>query len=466
MQLAIALYNNDVDNEDELEFRRGDILTVLIENPNGFDGWWLCKHKDKYGLCPGNRLKLIQNTNTSSIKLNDYVHSNSRLSTASMYDDLSSNYDNPIVSSSSSSLRNYDNDNPQDSKFISNSSPESSLCSSGIYSTNDLHLSSSSSSDFYTIPITNKPLSLIDLDQLQNSFQKLSVRSSLIDKYCQLILKTNIESIIHSFIDECYLFLHNYGCLLDRYTYRLIKENYLYELEHKKKQIIELSTKIIQLIKSIIDLRLKEKFHPNSLISNHILKKLHLKPITEISNEKINTSLSTIQIYGNFLNNNNHYQTDMKNSKTCFSDFLSLSSYNKTNDYEYMNNICSINPLIKCYYRHINEQINLIIKRFSYLLETDNKISLLITEGKALTVAGHKLIFVLETLHEHVQQIHTSLIHLTTQLYETLKNLIQLLKEFTQTNCTNIQKLIIQFKQNINMIMHIVQRIKQHCSLV
>ncbi len=79
MQLAVALYNNTVDDDDELEFRKGDILTVLIENPNGFDGWWLCKHKDKCGLCPGNRLQLIQNTDSSRIK-----QSCSRFSTASV----------------------------------------------------------------------------------------------------------------------------------------------------------------------------------------------------------------------------------------------------------------------------------------------------------------------------------------------------------------------------------------------
>jgi hypothetical protein len=82
MQLAVALYNNNVDDDDELEFRKGDILTVLIENPHGFDGWWLCKYKEKCGLCPGNRLKLIQNTESPPIKLNDFSYS--RLSTASV----------------------------------------------------------------------------------------------------------------------------------------------------------------------------------------------------------------------------------------------------------------------------------------------------------------------------------------------------------------------------------------------
>jgi hypothetical protein len=80
MQLAIALYNNNVDDEDELEFHKGDILTVLIENPNGLNGWWLCEHKGKCGLCPGNRLKLISDTNKS----NEPKRSSSCLSTASV----------------------------------------------------------------------------------------------------------------------------------------------------------------------------------------------------------------------------------------------------------------------------------------------------------------------------------------------------------------------------------------------
>jgi len=75
MQLAIALYNNDVDDEDELEFRKGDILTVLIENPNGLNGWWLCEHKGKCGLCPGNRLKLISNTVSTTVKSTEPIRS-------------------------------------------------------------------------------------------------------------------------------------------------------------------------------------------------------------------------------------------------------------------------------------------------------------------------------------------------------------------------------------------------------
>lgn len=81
MQLAIALYNNQVDDEDELEFRKGDILNVLIENPNGLNGWWLCEHHGKCGLCPGNRLKLLPNNITQSI---EPIRTSSCLSTTSV----------------------------------------------------------------------------------------------------------------------------------------------------------------------------------------------------------------------------------------------------------------------------------------------------------------------------------------------------------------------------------------------
>ena len=84
MQLAVALYNNDVDDEDELEFRKGDVLTVLIENPNGLNGWWLCEHKGKCGLCPANRLRPASNAGISISRSSDQTRSSSRLSTASV----------------------------------------------------------------------------------------------------------------------------------------------------------------------------------------------------------------------------------------------------------------------------------------------------------------------------------------------------------------------------------------------
>ena len=296
---------------------------------------------------------------------------------------------------------------------------------------------------------------LVDLNQLERSFQKFSIRSLLIDKYRQLISKPHIESIFRLFINECHLFLENYGCLLDRYTYRLIKENLLVELEQPTTQRIQLSTKIIQLI----DLRLKEKPANSSLIPNDVFKKLHLEPIEEIPYDKLSTSHSSTQISG-------QPRTQMKTSKTCHSNFLTSLSYKKSNDYDYIDDDDSMNPLIRCYYRHINEQIDIIMKRYSNSIENENRVSLLVTEGKRLIVAGHKLVFVLETLHEHLQQIQTSLMHLTSQLCEALTNLIRLLKQFSQQNSSNSLKLIIHFKQDIKIIINIVKKIKQECTLV
>ena len=80
MQLAVALYNNVIDDADELEFRKGDVLTVLIENPHGLDGWWLCQHQGKYGLCPGNRLELVKDPTPTSSRSTNLA----RLSTVSV----------------------------------------------------------------------------------------------------------------------------------------------------------------------------------------------------------------------------------------------------------------------------------------------------------------------------------------------------------------------------------------------
>uniref|UniRef100_A0A336LZY3 Breast cancer anti-estrogen resistance protein 1 n=1 Tax=Culicoides sonorensis TaxID=179676 RepID=A0A336LZY3_CULSO len=56
---AKAIYDNMADSTDELAFRRGDILTVVEQNTNGLEGWWLCQLRGRQGICPGNRLKLI-----------------------------------------------------------------------------------------------------------------------------------------------------------------------------------------------------------------------------------------------------------------------------------------------------------------------------------------------------------------------------------------------------------------------
>uniref|UniRef100_T1IHI4 Breast cancer anti-estrogen resistance protein 1 n=1 Tax=Strigamia maritima TaxID=126957 RepID=T1IHI4_STRMM len=57
--LAKAVYDNIAESPDELAFRKGDVLTVLEQNTNGLEGWWLCALRGRQGICPGNRLRLL-----------------------------------------------------------------------------------------------------------------------------------------------------------------------------------------------------------------------------------------------------------------------------------------------------------------------------------------------------------------------------------------------------------------------
>uniref|UniRef100_UPI00358EF225 breast cancer anti-estrogen resistance protein 1 isoform X1 n=1 Tax=Myxine glutinosa TaxID=7769 RepID=UPI00358EF225 len=57
--LAKALYDNVSESPDELEFRKGDIVTVLEQNAGGLHGWWLCSLHGRQGIAPGNRLRLL-----------------------------------------------------------------------------------------------------------------------------------------------------------------------------------------------------------------------------------------------------------------------------------------------------------------------------------------------------------------------------------------------------------------------
>ncbi|KAG5678521.1 hypothetical protein PVAND_008188 [Polypedilum vanderplanki] len=56
---AKALYDNFAESVDELAFRKGEILDVIEQNSDGLEGWWLCSLRGRIGLCPGNRLKVI-----------------------------------------------------------------------------------------------------------------------------------------------------------------------------------------------------------------------------------------------------------------------------------------------------------------------------------------------------------------------------------------------------------------------
>jgi enhancer of filamentation 1 len=56
---AKAIYDNIAESVDELAFRRGEILDVVEQNADGLEGWWLCSLRGRVGLCPGNRLRVI-----------------------------------------------------------------------------------------------------------------------------------------------------------------------------------------------------------------------------------------------------------------------------------------------------------------------------------------------------------------------------------------------------------------------
>ncbi|EDW68784.1 breast cancer anti-estrogen resistance protein 1-like isoform X1 [Drosophila virilis] len=56
---ARAIYDNQADDPDELPFKKGDILTVIEQNTEGIEGWWLCSLRNRQGLCPGNRLRIL-----------------------------------------------------------------------------------------------------------------------------------------------------------------------------------------------------------------------------------------------------------------------------------------------------------------------------------------------------------------------------------------------------------------------
>ena len=173
--------------------------------------------------------------------------------------------------------------------------------------------------------------------------------------------------------------------------------------------------------------------------------------------------------------------SQLPTSKTCHSDFLHSVNNIKLDDYDYIDDDYSVSssisitdPLIKCYHRHIREHISSMFIRYSRLFQlnqTQNEVnitSLLITESKGLVVAGHKLVFVLETLHEHlrhstkIQQIRISLTHLTQELCDALAAFIRSLKQFCNENCTNIQKI----QHDTRMIMNVVQRIKVQCNSI
>ena len=300
----------------------------------------------------------------------------------------------------------------------------------------------------------------VDIKQLEISFGQLNIRSTLPDAYRQLLAKPTIQP----FIDQCRLFLREYGYLLDRYSYKMIKENLLDELESSAghvKRISRLATKILHLVQCAIDLRLKE-VPPKETSS--FMQKAPLESIAELPNEKSNSSSSsatTTKISSH--SRHKSYRSHMTTSKTCHSNLSLAAASNTTHE----SSRHSMKPLVQCYYRHILAHIDVILKRFSSLGKNSQKIPSLIVEGKALIVAGQKLVFILETLHEHLRQTQTPLLLLTRQLDEALIVFLQFIKQLSQpTTTTTNQQIIVRFKQDTITILSLVKRIKLQCSTI
>lgn len=49
--LARAIYDNIAESPDELAFKRGDLLTVIEQDTDGLEGWWLCTLRGRQVGC-------------------------------------------------------------------------------------------------------------------------------------------------------------------------------------------------------------------------------------------------------------------------------------------------------------------------------------------------------------------------------------------------------------------------------
>ena len=76
MCLAKALYDNKAESPDELDFLRGDIVTVLEQDTSGLEGWWLCTLRGKRGIAPGNRLKMLAGAQDAIYQSPANLHNN------------------------------------------------------------------------------------------------------------------------------------------------------------------------------------------------------------------------------------------------------------------------------------------------------------------------------------------------------------------------------------------------------
>jgi hypothetical protein len=102
---ALSLYDNDAESEDELTFKKNDLIQVLNVNYMGMDGWWLCKliKTNQVGLAAGNRLKIINDEKLlNKIQKLLIVNNNQKSSSSSATSPTTSTASSCSVTSSSS----------------------------------------------------------------------------------------------------------------------------------------------------------------------------------------------------------------------------------------------------------------------------------------------------------------------------------------------------------------------------
>ncbi len=107
-QFAFALYENQAESEDELTFRKNDILQILQRDYLGMEGWWLCSltRTGFTGLAAGNRLRPITDKKTLAKIHTMLANTGSVITSSSSICSVISNSSNTSSRTSSSASSN------------------------------------------------------------------------------------------------------------------------------------------------------------------------------------------------------------------------------------------------------------------------------------------------------------------------------------------------------------------------
>uniref|UniRef100_T1GF93 SH3 domain-containing protein n=1 Tax=Megaselia scalaris TaxID=36166 RepID=T1GF93_MEGSC len=131
---AKALYDNLADTPEELTFKKGEILNVIEQDTEGLTGWWLCSLRGRQGICPGNRLRIMNSYDSGCFSLSPSSSPCQSLaaSTATLNSSILSSdiYENTSVIGSSQQHLNQQGNNATSTPLTTNVYSRSSLQSS------------------------------------------------------------------------------------------------------------------------------------------------------------------------------------------------------------------------------------------------------------------------------------------------------------------------------------------------